>query len=818
MNYSEYCYVEVALHGANKRNNIIKMKDLKVPKNGADHFTTYFRYTEDALIYLQNNIDPKTEKNTFKGYRGSHYADFFPIDVDVEGNPKEALKLARKILNLLETNFYVNLGDLRIYFSGSKGYHILIPSTMFEFEPSENLAKIFKCIGTELLGDLLTDGGIYELKKLFRLPNTVNKKSKRYKIGLTVDEVMSLTDGEIKDMAVNPKDYSPMSVGEVMVNDSLKAMYEHIKTNLHSIKKMQEFQEEEDRIPCGANRDGWLTQRAGKFVRAGIRGQELRGLVWASYEAKCEAGNKPKDYDDINRICTSIEGSEDMKTSGNLAIVTDIKTKQKEVSIDEWGEIVSFDSNRDIEFPVDCIPFLADYIKQVSIFTQTDVSMAGTILLPVLSNCLQKKISINVSVTEDPKDKGYQEQLSIFALVALASGERKSPVFKALTEPLRSYQFEFNENIEPEIKRHQHKITLIQEQIKAQKKIIANGKGSHDAKMFLDDLIEQEILLKPMYTKSLIESDITLERTASLMYENGGKLGIFTDEGGIIKTWSGKYDSNDIEIILSSYSGTGFSVRRQTRDEFAIKDPALSIAIATQEKTLNDLLDNSYFRDKGLTARFLFSSPKSMVGDRDIITKPISNNAENEYKSLINRLLNLEFEHLQVIDFSQEAHAKLIKYKIEHEKNLKYDLKEMREWSGKYIGNLIRIAGVLYVLKNLEFFESGNPFPPSIDLCILESAISLSEYFMENAKKIFLTAERSQEYKEAQYVLDKIRECFNGKSSINKRSLFQKCRVFKKTDEIHPVLIELIERNYISTESKFKDNLKQLKINPKVFV
>ena len=263
-----------------------------------------------------------------------------------------------------------------------------------------------------------------------------------------------------------------------------------------------------------------------------------------------------------------------------------------------WEDIIPFESNNAIKFPVEsfnCIPFLSKFLNQVATFTQTDVAMASTILLPVLSNCIQKKVNVNVSVTKKPTDSGYQEQLSLFAMVALGSGERKSPVFKILTNPLRCFQFQKNEEIEPEIKRYIHKLELLKEQIKAQKRIIASPKGKNKdlARQILNELIEQEIHLKPIFKKSLIENDITLERTASLMYENEGRLGIFSDEGGIIKTWAGKYDSNDIEIILSGYSGTGFSIRRQTREEFDIKEPALSVAIATQYGTLNDILDNS---------------------------------------------------------------------------------------------------------------------------------------------------------------------------------------------------------------------------------
>lgn len=491
----------------------------------------------------------------------------------------------------------------------------------------------------------------------------------------------------------------------------------------------------------------------------------------------------------------------------------------KIASKNQWGQVIPFENNNTSNFPTNAIPTINNFLEELSTFTQTDVALASTIVLPVLSNCLQKKFKVNVSVTKKASEKGFLEQLSLFSMAVLGSGERKSPVFKVLVDPLRQYQFDYNLKIEKDVKIFNHKVELLKEQIKAQRKIISasNSKNKELARDEYNRLIEEEVNLVPIKFKSLVENDITLERTASLMHENEGKLGIFSDEGGVIKTWSGKYDSNDIEVILSAYSGTTFSVRRQTRDEFIIKEPALSVAIATQEGTLSEMLDNEHFKDKGLNARFLFSKPKSMVGDREIITEPISKKQNDLYINTINRLLNLKHDN-EIINFTDEAHQELIKYRQQHENNLKESLKDMREWASKYIGNLVRICGILHIIKNLDALENEEvPFIPAISLETFKEAKKVSEYFLDNAKKIFLTTERCKEYKDAQYVLDKIKQNFKG-GVINKRDLFQKCRgAFAKTNDINPVLNELIERNYIAVEPEHENNLKYIIINPEIY-
>ncbi len=81
-------------------------------------------------------------------------------------------------------------------------------------------------------------------------------------------------------------------------------------------------------------------------------------------------------------------------------------------------------------FPVDVYPgWLADMVTGVARFTQTDVAMAGTVALAVLSACAGGRLEV------EPV-RGWREPVNLYLAVIADPGEMKSPVHGALTAPL----------------------------------------------------------------------------------------------------------------------------------------------------------------------------------------------------------------------------------------------------------------------------------------------------------------------------------------------------------------------------------------------
>ena len=74
--------------------------------------------------------------------------------------------------------------------------------------------------------------------------------------------------------------------------------------------------------------------------------------------------------------------------------------------------------------------------------------------LTVLATCLQKKYEIS------PYGDDHREILSLWTVIVLASGERKSAVIRAMTFVLIEWEKLKAEEMEPEIRRRDREITI----------------------------------------------------------------------------------------------------------------------------------------------------------------------------------------------------------------------------------------------------------------------------------------------------------------------------------------------------------------------
>ncbi len=197
MRYPDYKYIEVAIGSVFGRNKIKRVDTYKPPTGEVDCYRTVYRYPEEFGAFYE-------KEKTVKGYAGPVYADYLPIDIDSE-DLSEAHKNAKHLLNVLLNNYEVDLDQIRIYFSGAKGFHILLPAEMFGLQPDYYIPQAFKLVAAELSEGVEVDLAIYDRVRLLRYSNTVHSKTGLYKIPLTAAEVLHKTISEIKTMAENAR-------------------------------------------------------------------------------------------------------------------------------------------------------------------------------------------------------------------------------------------------------------------------------------------------------------------------------------------------------------------------------------------------------------------------------------------------------------------------------------------------------------------------------------------------------------------------------------------------------------------------------------
>ncbi len=160
------------------------------------------------------------------------YAPFY-FDFDAKGiyTFKDVQIDVEKLKNYLFAVHEIDKSEVRFYFSGNRGMHVIINPITIGIEPSIELTYIFKNIAF-YLKDLLElntlDPAVYTIRRVLRLSNSVHKTSGCYKIELNPSEIM-LPEEEIRKLAHAPREslYDNSEYTGLIPNESLKKIYKY---------------------------------------------------------------------------------------------------------------------------------------------------------------------------------------------------------------------------------------------------------------------------------------------------------------------------------------------------------------------------------------------------------------------------------------------------------------------------------------------------------------------------------------------------------------------------------------------------------------
>ena len=197
MQHEDHHYVDTAFGGVHRRNRVLSIAELKnqLPKDKTDCFVTWHRFPEDYSTHCTNT-------GSVTGYQGSSFADFLPFDFDGD-NPSVVLERVRDFLKILEVTYEIDgLSGVRCYFSGKKGFHILLSSFLFgSWQPSSDLHRQLHQLAKTMAKDCEADLSIYDQNRLLRLPDTRHGESNMWKISLHAHEVLTLSIDDITALA-----------------------------------------------------------------------------------------------------------------------------------------------------------------------------------------------------------------------------------------------------------------------------------------------------------------------------------------------------------------------------------------------------------------------------------------------------------------------------------------------------------------------------------------------------------------------------------------------------------------------------------------
>ena len=449
-----------------------------------------------------------------------------------------------------------------------------------------------------------------------------------------------------------------------------------------------------------------------------------------------------------------------------------------------WETPLPFDEYDLPTFPVDALPeTVRRYVLAVAESTQTSVDMAAVEALGVVSLCSQGKYFIRGNAD-------WAEPLNTYTVVILSPAERKSSVLSMMIRSVELFESAENTRCGPEIVKSQMELSRLEKEKRSLVERASKGKATEEEVRAKAAEIAKYEPIKPL---RLFVDDVTSEKLTSVLAENKGCAAVVSAEGGIFDIISGLYSRNvNIDVFLKGHSGDTIRVDRIGRASESIIHPALTMVLAVQPEVLNGLMSNNTFRGRGLTARFLYAMPKSTVGSRSFSTKPIPEGVRARYQALIETILSSDNEQ-EPISLDDGAREVLEDLFNEIEGRLKGDLAEISDWAGKFVGAVLRISGILHVMK----YPKDSMFD-AVDRETMEHAVTIGRYFLAHAKAAYSLMGADTVNKDAQHLLSFIKR--ERLAEFSRRDAMRLCRGFKTADSLQPVLNRLCEYGYIAVK------------------
>jgi len=433
-------------------------------------------------------------------------------------------------------------------------------------------------------------------------------------------------------------------------------------------------------------------------------------------------------------------------------------------------------------FPIDCLPSrLRSYVEAVAIHTQTPMDMAAGAALGVLAACLQGKVKVEGNI-------GHYEQTSLYIFLIAPPGSRKSAVIHAMTAAIEDYEQKYNEGNKTAMRRNKQERESLQRDIN---RLTRQLEVKYDTLTELELQHTQDKLaelpeIKPL---QIFTDDCTSESMIRLLRDNHGRMSLISAEGGAFDNIVGRYTKKpNLDVWLKGICGDTIRVDRINREPDYIRNPALSMIISAQPGVLSELMQSSLLDGRGFLARLFYINIPSAAMPKSFRSAPIPATIREDYDNLIFHLLDLSENEPITLHLAPEAINQMDELCHSVEAYLRNEHRDMREWGSKYIGLVLRTAGLLHIAAD----GAGD-----IQTETVENAIRIGNYAFHHALYAYSILGADETVEKALHVVTKLRKL--SVTSISRSDLYQKCRgrFFWDAKEMEPALNLLEQHGYI---------------------
>jgi hypothetical protein len=418
-------------------------------------------------------------------------------------------------------------------------------------------------------------------------------------------------------------------------------------------------------------------------------------------------------------------------------------------------------------FPVQALPGLAqEYALAVAEAYQVPVSYAASLVLGATSTATLKRVVLDPGL-------GPVCPLNEYFLTALESGSGKSSSLSRVFAPLYHWERLAVERAEP-----------------------SDGQSNE---------------------VGILSSDPTPEALENRLRANDGRFGVANPEAAdLFAVLAGRYSAKgsgaNIGLFLKGYSGDHHRSDRVLRGATLIREPRLTLTLALQPTSFEQVCSSGEFRERGFMARFLLDVPDSLLGRRKLDPYPVRRDLQDRWASLLGSLLSIdpprgddkELEPFRV-PVSPQANGALRDFRAWSEESLKPEgyWDGCREFGARAAEHVLKLAGLLHCLTHP---ASPADYPVSEETMM--AGIAVFAYYAEHVRQAAGSATERRIEERLEYLLGRIRSKAEWKASFKARDLLvlvKKTRGFESIDALLPDLERLCQLGYLA---RFEVNTK----------
>lgn len=357
-----------------------------------------------------------------------------------------------------------------------------------------------------------------------------------------------------------------------------------------------------------------------------------------------------------------------------------------------------------------------------------------------------------------------------------------------MTAAIEDYEQKYNEENKVAMRRNRQERESLQRDIN---RLTRQLEAKYDKLTELElqhtqDKLAELPAIKPL---QIFTDDCTSESMIRLLKDNHGRMALISAEGGAFDNIIGRYTKKPkLDVWLKGICGDTIRVDRINREPDYIRNPALSMIISAQPSVLSEIMQNGLLDGRGFLARLLYINIPNAAMPKSFQSAPIPVAIQEDYDNLIFHLLNFSENEPITLHLAPEAVNRMDKLCRSIEAYLRNEHRDMREWGSKYIGLVLRIAGLLHIAAD----GDGN-----IQTETVENAIKIGSYAFYHALYACSILGADETVEKALYVVAKLRKL--SVTSISRSDLYQKCRgrFFRDAKDMEPVLTLLEQHGYI---------------------